>query len=85
VKELTIGKLTFRGREEFECAVSRYTALDLYRAKHTDELHSDGKVHIRIDYKMSGLGSNSCGPLVAEEHRLSEKEIHFAFDICPAK
>ena len=84
VKELTIGNLTFRGREEFECAVSRYTALDLYRAKHTDELRPDGKVHIRIDYKMSGLGSNSCGPLVAEEHRLSEKEIRFAFDICPA-
>ena len=85
VKELTIGNLTFRGREEFECAVSRYTALDLYRAKHTDELRPDGNVHLRIDYKMSGLGSNSCGPLVAEEHRLNEKEIRFAFDICPEK
>ena len=85
VQELTIGGLTFRGKDTFECAVSRYTALDLDRAKHTDELRSDGNVHIRIDYKMSGLGSNSCGPLVAEEHRLKEKDIRFAFEICPAK
>ena len=85
VKELTIGGLTFRGKETFECAVSRYSVLALDRAKHTDELHSDGNVHLRIDYKMSGLGSNSCGPLVAVEHRLSEKKIRFAFDIFPAK
>ena len=83
VRELTIGNLTFRGRDSFECAVSRYTALDLHRARHTDELHSDGKVHLRIDYKMSGLGSGSCGPLVAEEHRLKEKDIRFGFDIFP--
>ena len=84
VRELTIGNLTFRGRETFECAVSRYTAQDLHRAKHTDELVSDGRVHLRIDYKMSGLGSNSCGPQLVEEHRLSEKEIRFGFDIYPA-
>ena len=84
VRELTIGNLTFQGRDAFECAVSRYTALDLFRAKHTDELRSDGRVHLRIDYKMSGVGSNSCGPELVEEHRLKEKEIRFAFDICPA-
>ena len=83
VRELTIGNLTFRGRETFACAVSRYTASDLHRAKHTDELVSDGKVHLRIDYKMSGLGSNSCGPQLVQEHRLSEKEICFGFDIYP--
>ena len=84
VRELTIGNLTFRGRDTFECAVSRYTALDLYHARHTDELRSDGNVHLRIDYKMSGLGSGSCGPLVGEEYRLKEKDIRFAFDIYPA-
>jgi len=77
------GNLTFRGRDTFECAVSRYTASDLHRAKHTDELVSDGKVHLRIDYKMSGLGSNSCGPQLVQEHWLSEKEICFGFDIYP--
>ncbi|MBQ3503347.1 MAG: glycoside hydrolase family 2 [Oscillospiraceae bacterium] len=85
VRELTIGDLTFRGKETFEFAVSRYTALDLHRAKHTDELRSDGNVHLRIDYKMSGLGSGSCGPQLAEEYRLKEKEIRFAFEIVPVK
>ena len=85
VRELTIGGLTFRGKETFECAVSRHTALELWKAKHTDELKPDGRVHLRIDYKMSGLGSGSCGPLVAEEYRLWEKDIDFAFSIHPAK
>lgn len=83
VRELTIGNLRFRGRDTFECAVSRYTAHDLHKAKHTDELVSDGRVHLRIDYKMSGLGSHSCGPELVKEHRLMEKEIHFGFDIDP--
>lgn len=26
---------------------------------HTDELTQDGKVHLRVDYKVSGIGSNS--------------------------
>ena len=85
VRELTIGNLTFRGEDTFECGVSRFTALDLWKAKHTDELNPDGNIHLRIDYRMSGLGSGSCGPLVEEEYRLTEKDISFAFSIHPAK
>lgn len=47
-------------------------------------LKKDGKTHIRIDYKMSGLGSNSCGPELDKEYRLDEKKIKFNFTIKPA-
>lgn len=79
VKMLRIGDLEFSSEEGFACNVSKYTAAELYQAKHTDELHGDGKTHLRIDYKVSGIGSNSCGPALQEKHRLAEKEIKFSF------
>lgn len=83
VKSLRIGKLEFMADTSFEMNVSKYSIDALYRANHTDELIEDGKIHLRIDYKNSGLGSNSCGPKLAEKYRLSEKKIDFAFSVRP--
>ena len=52
-------------------------------AEHTDELTADGLTHVRVDYKVSGLGSNSCGPELEEKYRLSEKQFRFAFSVRP--
>ena len=81
VKRLTLGKLEFLSEEGFECNVSKYTIKDLYQAKHTDELHPDGNVHVRIDYKVSGLGTASCGTVLPEKYRFSEKEVSYRFKI----
>lgn len=78
---LSIGKMKFGTDSEFEFNVSDYSTQALYKAEHTDELISDGKTHLRIDYKVSGIGSNSCGPEPQSEHKLSEKEISFKFYI----
>ncbi|NCU26645.1 hypothetical protein EOM86_07985, partial [Candidatus Nomurabacteria bacterium] len=51
----------------------------LTKAIHTDELCEDGSVNFRIDYKVSGVGSNSCGPELLEKYRLQEKDIVFGF------
>jgi beta-galactosidase len=83
VKTLRIGKLEFRAEDEMEINVSRYSTAALLKAEHTDELIADGKTHLRIDYKVSGIGSNSCGPELEQEYRLAEKEIRFAFSIRP--
>ncbi len=83
-KLLTIGDMTFEGKC-FDANVSNYNAYMLDEAQHTDELKSDGLVHLRIDYKDSGLGSNSCGPKLEEKYRLKEKEIYFEFSISPVK
>ena len=82
---LKIGKLLFESSDKFDFNVWNYSVLDLDKAQHTDELKSDGNIHLRIDYKNSGIGTGSCGPLTAEKHRLSEKDIKFAFSIKPAK
>ena len=83
VKMLRIGKLEFRAEDEMEIYVSRYSTAALLKAEHTDELIADGKTHLRIDYKVSGIGSNSCGPELEQEYRLAEKEIDFTISIHP--
>ncbi|HAL62941.1 MAG TPA: hypothetical protein DCO93_00690, partial [Clostridiales bacterium] len=64
---------------QMEINVSHYTAKAIASAMHTDELVKSDSTVIRIDYKDSGLGSNSCGPALLEKYRLSEKDINFAF------
>jgi len=69
--------LTFVTDGQFECAVSNYDSISLDTAKHTDELIPNGKTNIRVDYKVSGIGSGSCGPALREEYQLNETEIYF--------
>lgn len=84
-KMLKIGNMVFTSEQGFEFNVSRYSTDALYKAEHTDELIADGKTHLRIDYKVSGIGSNSCGPVLPQHFRLGEKKVHFSFCITPAK
>ena len=71
--------LSFEAAESMEFNISHYTAEMLMQANHQDELIKSDCTNIRIDYKNSGVGSNSCGPALLEKYRLSEKEIHFEF------
>ena len=82
-KMLKIGKLLFTSDAGFEFNVSKYSTKALYKAEHTDELVSDGKTYLRVDYKVSGIGSNSCGPALEGKYRLDEKEIDFNFSVKP--
>lgn len=82
VKKLCIGDLEFTG-DGFECCVSKYSTEAIYRAEHTDELVSDGKVHLRVDYRSAGVGSGACGPELKKEFRLAEKQIEFSFAFAP--
>ena len=83
VKKLSVCGMNFYSDSGFECNVSNYSTKALFDAEHTDELVSDGNLHVRIDYKVSGIGSNSCGPELAEEYQLNEKHIDFSFTMKP--
>lgn len=71
--------LTFAADTPFECNVSQYSTEELFRSQHEAELRKDGKTHVRVDYKGSGLGSASCGPDLMEKYRLSEETFRFEF------
>ena len=65
--------------DSFEFAVSRYTAKMLTAATHTDKLVPNGFTNLRIDYRVSGTGSASCGPAIPHEHTVREKNIAYSF------
>ncbi len=82
-KMLAIGGLVFTADDLMEFNVSNYSSNVLTEAKHTDELISDGKIHLRTDYRVFGLGSASCGPAPTIEHIFFEKHIDFKFSVKP--
>ena len=62
----------------FECCVSQYDTHTLDKARHIDELTENGLTNIRVDYRVSGIGSNSCGPQLRPEYQVNEMQVHFA-------
>ena len=76
-----IDGMKFGSEMPFDFRASDYSTEELDSAEHTDSLCKDSDAHLRIDYKDSGLGSNSCGPEISERFRLKEKSIEFRFTI----
>ena len=73
--------LKFTTDGQFEFSVLPYTADELTKAMHTDELPASEKTVVRVDYKVSGIGSNSCGPRLLEKYRLDDEKIVWEFFI----
>ena len=73
--------LTFAG--DIHLTVSPYGDKKLTETKHEYELCKDGLTYVKICYKQSGIGSNSCGPALAEEYRFNETEFEFGFTVAP--
>lgn len=80
-KYLGIGGFEFVSAMGFEINISEYSAKELERKAHNFELEKDGTVHARIDYKVSGLGSGSCGPQLAECYKMNDEKVHFEFSV----
>lgn len=59
------------GMETFSCL--EYSIEELTNTMHDFELKGDGQTHLCLDFAMSGLGSNSCGPLTEEYARVPQK------------
>ena len=61
------------------------TQEELAEKRHNYELAPCGETVLCVDYKMSGVGSNSCGPELPKKFRVQEKSIAFAFHLHPLK
>ncbi len=71
--------LIVTGKKEFSFNVSEYTQEELTAKAHNYELEKSPYTVVCLDYKMSGIGSNSCGPELLSKYRFEEAE--FDFDI----
>ena len=47
------------------------------------DLEASEQTFVRIDFKVGGIGSGSCGPELLEKYRLNDKHIEFEFSMRP--
>ena len=75
--------LTCCAERPFSMNISRYTQEQLKEARHHYELEPCGDTVLCLDYAMSGVGSNSCGPELLGKYRLDEQAFTFSFTLLP--
>jgi beta-galactosidase len=75
----TLPILTVTSENDFSFNASAYTQEELTVKKHNYELKKAPYHIFCIDYKMSGIGSNSCGPELLEKYRISEENFTCSF------
>lgn len=80
-KLLSLGDFFFASANGFEFNVSEYSADELASKAHNYELLKSGATCVRIDYKVSGIGSGSCGPALFEAYRMNDEHVHFEFSV----
>lgn len=85
VKFLGIGDYGFISKDGFSCNVSEYSTKELTSKMHYFELEKDEYTNIRIDYKVSGIGSASCGPALREKYQMNDQKMKFEFTIIRKK
>ncbi|MGL4343866.1 MAG: glycoside hydrolase family 2 TIM barrel-domain containing protein [Cellulosilyticaceae bacterium] len=75
--------LLFKGCPEFNLSALHYTANDLTNTPMAHLLEPRKETVIHIDYRQTGIGSNSCGPALNPKFAFDEKSITFAFSFKP--
>ncbi len=64
--------LQITAQTPFSFSVLPYSTKQLENAKHNFELKKSSATYINLDVAMSGVGSNSCGPPLADKYRASK-------------
>ena len=76
---LMLGDLAVKTQDKpFSFNASCYSQEQLDRARHNYELVPEAHTVLCLDARMSGLGSGSCGPQLAEQYQVNEET--FSFD-----
>lgn len=73
--------LEITGKEPFSFQLSHYTQEELMEKRHNFELTESPYTVLCADYKMSGIGSGSCGYAPEARYRLDETEFSYEMTI----
>ena len=73
----------FESNKPFQFSVVPFSDQVVEKAKHINELHTNGKVTIHLDAEQSGVGTATCGPGVLPQYRVSVNEQRFEFTLYP--
>ena len=74
-----VGLVVSNENDSFEFSALPYSPIELTNTAHNFELPRSEKTVLSVDYKQSGVGSNSCGPMLDKKYRFDDEE--FTFDI----
>lgn len=77
--------IRFEAEKPFSFNASEYTQEELAAKGHNYELQKCGSNVICVDYQMAGVGSNSCGPELADKYRISLPKLNAEFFISISK
>lgn len=83
ITESETAALTVAGKESFAFNASVYTQEELVKKAHNYELEESPYTVLCIDYRQSGIGSNSCGPQLLEKYQLREEKFNFQIRLVP--
>lgn len=72
-----------RNLEGINFSALPYRFEDIINVAHDFELPNSYETVLSVDYGVSGLGSNSCGPLINPKYTLSEKHFRLEFKLQP--
>ena len=61
--------------------ISNYSDYELAVKKHNYELEESDFVTMHLDYKNSGVGSNSCGPQLLPQYQMNDKEFEWEYQL----
>ena len=68
----------------FSFNASHYTQEELTAKSHNFELEESAYTVLCLDYAQNGIGSNSCGPVLAEKYMLNDDSFTFTVRLVPA-
>ncbi len=71
------------GQSLLEASVSHYSADDLFRAFHTNELTRRDEIILNLDARQCGLGGASCGPGALPQYLVEPGTFKFIFRLRP--
>ncbi len=85
VKSFAGHGLRFESEQSFTFRASHFSTKQLDTALHDYELVPSKETFVYVDYKQSGIGSNSCGPRLAENMQLKDEKFSFTFTLKPTR
>lgn len=70
--------LTVRCESPMAFSASRFSAADLFAAKHTNELIPRNEIIVHLDHQHRGVGTASCGPDTLDTYKILSRRHRFA-------
>ena len=79
--ETEVAGLLIQSEKPYSFNASMYSVKGIMAAAHDAELREDGCINFHIDCKMGGVGSASCGPELADEYKVLDREFLHEFSV----